>query len=786
MEEVRITKKSIELAGRTLTIETGRLARQANGSVFMTYGDTSVLVTATMAATASEGLDFFPLTVDYAEKMFAAGKIPGGFFKREAKPSTQATLLCRLIDRAIRPLFPEGFRNQVHIVLSTFSYDEKNDPGVLGILGASLALGISDIPFNGPLAGVSVGMQEDEFVINPPLDEMKESKLDLSVAGTASSVVMIEAGAFEIAEETMMEAIYFGHDTIKELVDFQQEFIAECGKQKKEVALQTLPEDLTAELERDYGAAVNEATKIAGKLERAARFEEISAEMLEKYEAKFDEKEFQEREKQLKKIFDNLVNKYFRNAMIIENRRVDGRGMDEIRPIRCEIDVLPRVHGSAVFTRGETQSIGTVTLGTASDEQIVDGLEEEYKKPFYLHYNFPPFSVGEAGFLRPPGRRELGHGALAERALLPLMPEPEVFPYTIRIVSDILESNGSSSMATICSGCLALMAAGVPLKKMVAGIANGLVVEEDKTIVLTDIIGMEDHLGDMDFKVAGTEDGITAVQMDIKVEGITREVMLEALTKSKTARLQILEIMKETISEPRQEMSKYAPRIETFKVDVDKIGTIIGPGGKMIKSIIEETKVGIDISDDGTVNISSADGEAIEKAKQKIKELTDEPEMGGIYQGVVSRVEPYGAFVKFMGGFKEGLVHVSQLHETRIESAQDVIKVGDTLNVKYTGSDRGKIQLTMKGVPGNEAFAANLPPAGEGRPRSSYGEGRSNDRPRSYDRDRGGRSNDRSRGSYGGGDRSRSFDRDRKDRGPRSGRPSSERRDYPKKNYEDR
>ncbi|MBW6515207.1 MAG: polyribonucleotide nucleotidyltransferase [Candidatus Cloacimonetes bacterium] len=760
MEEQKIIKKSTMLAGRELTIETGKMARQANGSIFMTYGDTSLLVTATMAPTATEGIDFFPLTVDYVEKMFAAGKIPGGFFKREAKPSTQATLLSRLIDRSIRPLFPEGFRNPVHVVLTTLSYDEMNDPGVLGILGASLALGISDIPFSGPLAGVGVGLVDDQFVINPSMDQLKESKLDLSVAGTGTSVVMIEAGASEISEEKMMEAIYYGHDAIKELVEFQKEFIAECGKSKMEVTLKVIPQELTDELNSEFGQAINEATKIAGKQERNDRFDELRNTMIEKYVAKYDEKEFAEKEPQLKEALESLIYKYFRDAVLNESRRVDGRRVDEIRDIRCEIDVLPRVHGSALFTRGETQSIGTVTLGTATDEQIIDGLEEEYKKPYFLHYNFPPFSVGEAGFLRPPGRRELGHGALAERALSAVMPTREEFPYTIRMVSDILESNGSSSMATVCSGCLALMAAGVPVKKIVAGIANGLVMEGDKSIVLTDIIGMEDHLGDMDFKVTGTVDGITAMQMDIKIEGITKEVMAEALEQARKSRLHIIEIMRNTISESRKELSKYAPRIESFKVDVDKIGTIIGPGGKTIKAIIEETKVAIDISDDGTVNISSADGFAIEKAKQKIKELTDEPEMGEIYEGVVSRVEPFGAFVKFMGGFKEGLVHVSQLHYSRVESAHDFVKIGDVVRVKYTGSDRGKVQLTMKGVPGNEAYGTNLPPADESRSRS-YDQNRSGDRPR-YDRDR----RDRSSSS---GNRHRSDRRDnyRKDRGDR-------------------
>ncbi|MCB5230442.1 MAG: polyribonucleotide nucleotidyltransferase [Candidatus Cloacimonas sp.] len=737
MNEQKIIKKSFELAGRTLTIETGRIARQASGAIYLTYGETVILVTVTVSPTVAEGTDFFPLTVDLVEKMYAAGKIPGGFFKRETKPSTQATLTCRLVDRAIRPLFPEGFRNQVHVVISPLSYDDENDPAMLGIFGASLALGISEIPFNGPLSSVSVGLIDDELVVNPTIEEMQESVLDLTVAGTDTSVVMIEAGALEISEEKIMEAIYFGHETIKEMIEIQREFIAEAAKPKMEVVLDIIPEEFTNEVDEAFGADINNATKISGKLERGNTLDELKQRMLDQYKEKLEEKEYEEKEKTLKQIFENLTYKYFREAVVNEHRRADGRGLDEIRPINCEIDLLPRVHGSALFTRGETQSIGTVTLGSGTDEQIIDGLEEEYKKQFFLHYNFPPYSVGEAGFMRAPGRRELGHGALAEKALEAVMPNKEEFPYTIRVVSDITESNGSSSMASVCSGCMALMAAGVPIKKMVAGVANGLVMEGGKSAILTDIIGMEDHLGDMDFKVTGTEDGITAVQMDIKIEGISKDLMLEALNISKKSRLHILNIMKQTISEPRKEVSQYAPRIESFKVDQDKIGTIIGPGGKMIKSIIEETKVSIDISDDGTVNISSSNGAAIEQAKQKIRDLTEDPEMGAIYDGTVSRVEPFGAFVKFMSGVKEGLVHVSQLHTSRVENAQDFIKVGDPVKVKFTGADRGKIQLSMKGVAGNEMYVNN--PTGSSERSSSESRSYGGNRDRGRDRNSGGR-----------------------------------------------
>ena len=700
MHNFNIVKKTTEIAGKQLTFETGRMAKQANGSVFITYGGTCILVAATASKEPREGTDFFPLTVDFIEKMYAAGKIPGGFFKREAKPSTDATLSARLIDRAIRPLFPEGFRNAVHIVITVLSFDGINHPGNLGILGASAALSISDIPFHGPIAGVTVGIIGEEIVVNPELEKLETSSLELDVAGTESSIVMIEAGASEVTEEHIMNAIYTGHETIKEIIGFQKEFITEAGKEKMEVVLDLVPEEIQKRVENDFGKAIEEASKIHGKLERYEAFENKKTEMLEKYKED-DEETFTTNERYYKNAFEDLIKKFVRNAILKDNHRVDGRGMDDIRDITCEIDVLPQVHGSALFTRGETQSLGVITLGTERDEQVIDALGEEYKKNYYLHYNFPPFSVGEAGFMRGPGRRELGHGALAERALKPMMPDKDEFPYTVRVVSEILESNGSSSMATVCSGTLSMMAAGVPLKKPVAGIANGLIMEGNDFVVLTDIMGLEDHLGDMDFKVTGTKDGITAMQMDIKIEGITKEIMGIALEKAKTARLFILDKITEVIPEYRKELAESAPRIETMNVAPDKIGMIIGPGGKMIKHIIEETGVDINIDDDGRISIASPDKVSIDKARKYITNIISDPEIYKIYDGTVTRIEPFGAFVKFMSNTKEGLVHISQLHSARINRVEDMLKLGDKVRVKYVGLDRGKVKLTMKGVEGN-------------------------------------------------------------------------------------
>ncbi|NLO11090.1 MAG: polyribonucleotide nucleotidyltransferase [Candidatus Cloacimonetes bacterium] len=730
MHNFNIISREIEFCGRTLYIETGRMAKQANGSVFIRYGDSAVLVTASMGKDPVEGQDFFPLTVDYIEKMYASGKIPGGFFKREAKPSTSATLSARVIDRSIRPLFPDGFRNQVHVVLNVLAYDGKTDPEVLGILGASLALSISDIPFHGPIAGVTVGYIDNELVVNPYLPDLNErSTLNLAVGGSATSVVMIESAAQELSEDLMLDAVYAGHEEIKKLCALQEDFIKEAGKEKVEVTLISIPEELLQRVDNDYGTRIVESAMIIGKQERQDAFDNTEEEMLAKYLESDGEEAFAENEKWYKDAYEELIRRYVRESILKNKLRVDGRGFDDVRDITCEIDVLPMVHGSSLFTRGETQSLGTLTLGGGSDEQVIDGLEEEYKKSFYLHYNFPPFSVGEAGRMGPTGRRELGHGNLAERALKAVLPEKEKFPYTIRIVADTLESNGSSSMASICSGCMAMMAGGVPLKAAVAGIANGLIMDEaGDYVVLTDIVGLEDHLGDMDFKCAGTRAGITAMQMDIKIEGITKDIMRIALQKANVARMHILDIMHGCIEEPRDDLAPTAPRIEAFQIPVDKIGEVIGPSGKMIKSIIESCSVEIDISDDGTVRVLSPDKASIMQAKEMIMGIAVEPEIGQQFSGPVTRIEPYGVFVKILNGVKEGMVHVSQMHHSRVEHPEDMVKLGDIVNVISLGSEKGKLSLTMKGVEGN-------PEPKPGQPRERTYSNRRDDK--GSDRDRG-------------------------------------------------
>jgi len=704
MHNFNITRRETDFCGRKLIVETGKMAKQANGSVFIQYGETAVLVTATMSKEPAEDQDFFPLTVDYIEKMYAAGKIPGGFFKRESKPSTDATLMARVIDRSIRPLFPEGFRNQVHIVVTVLSFDGVTDPSTMGVFGASLALSISDIPFNGPIASVTVGYIDNQFVVNPHFNEIEtQSKLNLTVAGSESSIVMIESAALELSEEMMLDAVFTGHKEIQKLCALQQDFISACGKEKVEVVLDSIPEEIMSKVENAFGAKIAEAAVIFGKQERQDAFDAAEAEMVEMFSQQEDTdlSPWEETERYYKMAFDELIRRYVRDSILRKQHRVDGRGTDDIREITCEIDVLPRVHGSALFTRGETQSLGTLTLGGGTDEQVIDGLETEYKKSFYLHYNFPPYSVGEVGRIGPTGRRELGHGNLAERALKAVLPDKDSFPYTIRIVADTLESNGSSSMASICSGCLALMAGGVPIKAPVAGIAMGLIMEGEDYVVLTDIMGLEDHLGDMDFKCAGTREGITAMQMDIKISGITREIMQIALNKAKSARFKILDIMAECIAEPRSDLAPWAPRIESFKVPIDKIGEIIGPGGKMIKSIIEECQVQIDIQDDGTVRILSPDKESINKAKSIIKGIAVDPVAGDMFEGQVTRIEPYGIFVKILGGTKEGMVHISEMYTGRINHPLDMVKLGDKVQVKTLGMDKGKLSLSMKGVAGN-------------------------------------------------------------------------------------
>lgn len=727
-----ITKKAINLAGRELIIETGKMAKQANGSALITYGKTTVLATATMGKLSGEDTDFFPLTVDYIEKMYAAGKMPGGFFKRETKPSTDATLTARLIDRAIRPLFPDGFRNPVHVCITPLTYDGKNHPEDIGIFAASVALTISDIPFHGPVAGVTVGIIDGEFAINPSVNEMKKSKLKLSVGGSESSVVMIEAGAYDINEATMLDAIYIGHESVKELCRLQTELQNEIGKEKVEIKLDIIPEAIIADMDDKWGAKIKEASVVKGKHDRQDAFDSLKEEIMAEYEANLTAEEFETQLRNLNNTYDELIKKYVRHGILYENNRADGRGMDDIRPISIEIDALPDiVHGSALFTRGETQALATVTLGSASDQQIVDGLDEEYKKAFYLHYNFPPYSVGEAGFMRGPGRRELGHGALAEKALEPIIPADTDFPYTIRVVSEIMESNGSSSMASVCSGCLAMMAAGVPIKAPVAGIANGLIMEGNDFVVLTDIQGLEDHLGDMDFKVTGTEDSITAVQMDIKIEGITKEIMSIALEKAKNARKYLLDLMKQVIEEPRKDLSPNAPRIESFSVDTSKIGEIIGASGKTIKSIIEQTKAEINIDDTGLVQVASPNKENLDLARAMIEAIITEPQRNQWYEGVISRIESFGIFVKFMHGFKEGMAHISQLPVPRGKQITEFFKLGDTVKARMLDSDRGKISLSLK-EPGSEPERDERP---ERRDNRNYDRSRDNRDRDNRDRD---------------------------------------------------
>jgi len=732
MHNFHIIRRELDFCGRTLIAETGKMAKQANGSVFLQYGQTAILVTATMAKEATEGTDFFPLTVDYNEKMFASGKIPGGFFKRESKPSTDATLNARLIDRAIRPLFPDGFRNAIHVVVNILSYDGENDPACIGIFGASLALGLSDIPFHGPIAGVTVGYIDEQLVVNPPQSDLNNlSHLNLAVAGTEKAVVMIESAALELSEQTMLDAVYAGHGEILKLIELQKDMIAEADKPKVEIVLDKIPEQIMEKVKTDFGQKVADVAIILGKQARQDAFDATEAELEAKYTEEIPD-EFATNKRYYKAAYEELITRFVRESILYKHHRVDGRGLDDIRDITCEVDILPIVHGSALFTRGETQSLGTVTLGGGSDEQVIDGLEQEYKKTFYLHYNFPPFSVGEVGRMGAPGRRELGHGNLAERALLAIVPDPEVFPYTIRVVSDILESNGSSSMASICSGCLAMMAAGVPIKATVAGVANGLIMEGDDFVVLTDIMGLEDHLGDMDFKVAGTKDGITAMQMDIKIEGITKDIMRIALEKANTARMTIIDAMQQTIAEPRPDLLPTAPRIQSFKIPTDKIGEVIGPSGKNIKAIIEAYKVEINIEDDGTVRVLSPNKDSIDAAYQRIMGIVKEPEIGEVYTGTVFRLESFGAFVKFLDGAKEGMVHVSEMANARIGQPSDLVKIGDVVTVKIKGSEKGKIALTMKGLPGNPQPSEEALAAG----RNFSGRDNRGDDHRSFGRDR--------------------------------------------------
>ncbi len=689
-----------QVGTQTIKLSTGKVARQAGGSVMIQAGGTVLLVTATRSKDVKDGQDFFPLTVDYIEKFYASGKFPGGFIKRESKPSTEEILISRLIDRPIRPLFPEGFLNAVHIVITVMSADGINQPENLATIGVSVALGLSDIPFAGTVAGVTVGYIDGEYVLNPTAEQLENGDIHLSVAGTKEAVTMVEAGAREVSEEVMLEAIMFGHEKIKEICAEQDKFLSQFEIEKYEFEKAEVDAEIKEYLD-SYEKELEEAIMTPGKLEKYEAIDNLEIKLYEDFLNKLEseEKEISETlEKEFKNYYHDLEKKIVREAILYKKYRPDGRETKEIRPIDVEIDTLPVPHGSALFTRGETQALVVATLGSKADEQIVDGMESETRKKFFLHYNFPPYSVGEAGFMRAPGRRELGHGNLAERALKYVMPSEEEFPYTVRLVSEITESNGSSSQASICGGSLALMAAGVPIKSTVAGIAMGLVKEGDTFTVLTDIQGLEDHLGDMDFKVAGTKDGITAIQMDIKIEGINREIMEIALKQAFEGRMFIMEKMEAVISEPRKEVSENAPKIELMKIDPSKIAGLIGPGGKTIKAIIEETGVSIDIEDDGNVSIFGKDSEGMKKALELVKAQTQSVELNAVYDGKVTKITKFGAFVEVLPG-KEGLLHISEISAKRVAKVEDVLKEGQIVKVKViTLEDENKFNLSMKAL----------------------------------------------------------------------------------------
>jgi polyribonucleotide nucleotidyltransferase len=684
----------INFGGRPFSIETGKVAKQANGSVMVQYGETVVLVTAVTSDKKREGLDFIPLTVNYQEMTYAAGRIPGGFFKREGRPSDHETLISRFIDRPLRPLFPKGFRNEIQVIATVLSADQDNDPSILGMIGASAALSLSNIPFNGPIAGAKVGRIDGEFVLNPTHNELQMSDIDLFVAGSEDAIIMVEGSAKEVKEREILEAILFGHQSLKPVIDLQNQLQSAFGTTPKEFELQKTEEALEALYEK-VGAVsqdrLREAFYIKEKTKRREYLEETLQRTFQECGA-----EDENSQKMVKATIEEINRKLVRKLIIEEKKRIDGRSLTEIRPISCEVGILPRTHGSALFTRGETQVLAVVTFGTSEDEQKINSLTGETYKSFMLHYNFPPFSVGEVSPLRSPSRREIGHGALAERAILPVLPSNENFPYTIRIVSEVLESNGSSSMATVCGASLSLMDAGVPIKAPVAGIAMGLILEDEKVAVLSDILGDEDHFGDMDFKVAGTAEGVTAIQMDIKIRGVSKEVMGSVLDQAREGRLHILEKMKETIPEPRKDLSRHAPRIVTLQVKQEKIRDIIGPGGKNIRGIVEQTGVKVDVEDSGVVKLASPNYEAIEKAIYMIKRLTQEVEIGGLYNGKVKRILGFGAIVELFPG-TDGLVHISQLTENHVKEVSDVLKEGDEVWVKVIDIDpQGRIRLSRK------------------------------------------------------------------------------------------
>lgn len=682
---------STELGGRPLTIETGKIAKQANGSVLIRYGETAVVVAVTGTDTPREGVDFFPLTVDFEEKMYAVGKIPGGFLRREGRPPETAILTSRLIDRPIRPMFPDGYHNDVQIVATAVSVDPDNAPDIPAMIGASCALSISDIPFEGPIAGVRVGRVDGKFIINPTLEQAAVSEMNVAVAGTKEAILMVEAGAKEVSEQVMLDAILFGHEEIKKLVAFQEQIQAEVGKPKMEFTPYVPPEALSKEI-MEYGEPkIHDALMDPDKLHRDKMVSETKEAILEHFVELYPESEID-----IAHIVQKLVKKVFRHIITHDKIRPDGRALDEVRPISCEVGLLARPHGCSLFTRGQTQVLNCLALAPLREAQTLDGLGTELTKRYIHHYNFPPYSVGETKPLRSPGRREIGHGALAERALLPVIPSEEEFPYTIRLVSEVLESNGSSSMASTCASTLSLMDAGVPIKAPVSGVAMGLVKEGDDITILTDIQGLEDANGDMDFKVAGTEKGITAIQMDIKIDGINRQIFEQALEQARKGRAYILGKMLECIPAPRPSLKEHAPKITTLKINPDKIKDVIGPGGKVIKKITEESGAKIDIEEDGTVYVAAADRASANKAIEAINAITAEPEIGKIYTGKVTRLMNFGAFVEFMPG-REGLVHISQLAKERVEKVEDVVNVGDEIVVKLVEIDaKGRMNLSRK------------------------------------------------------------------------------------------
>ena len=693
----------LDFCGRGITVETGEIAKQADGAVIIRYGDTVTLSTACASNQAKEGIDFFPLTVSFEEKLYSVGKIPGGFLRREGRPSEHATLTARMIDRPIRPLFAEGFRNEVQVVNTVLSVDQDASPEMAAMFGASLALCISDIPFNGPIAGVKVGRINGELAANPTVAQMEESDIDLTVAGTAQALNMVEAGAKEVSEEDMLAALMFGHEQIKKLCAFQEEIVAACGKEKREIELYAVDETIDREVRANFEAQIRAAVSIKEKLERYGKIDDLTDEAAEmiankEYES---EKDQNNAVKQAREICRSIEADEVRRLIIEDKVRPDGRQIDEIRPLNSQVDLLPRVHGSALFTRGETQVLSTTTLGALNDNQIIDDLTVVDSKRFMHHYNFPPYCVGETGRMGNPGRREIGHGALGERALAQVLPSVDEFPYTIRTVADVMESNGSSSQASICAGTMSLMAAGVPIKAPVAGIAMGLIMDDNsgKYTVLTDIQGMEDHFGDMDFKVAGTKNGITALQMDIKVTGITKNIFEEALAQAHKARLEILDNMLACIPSPREQLSPYAPKIAMMNIDPDKIKDVIGPGGKMINEIIAQCdNVKIDIDDDGKVVIYHNDYDTIEKAKQMISDIVRVAKVGDVYAAKVVRLEKFGAFVNLFGS-TDGLLHISKISHHRVDKVEDVLKLGDIIDVKVTEIDnKGRINVSAKAL----------------------------------------------------------------------------------------